>query len=203
MVGAKKGLAVLYWGRMMSVGKKITITLAAALTLFGASYAVIMLFQQHAHYLLLATGVVLVARGIIPLRRYRALEGWGQCTAVVKRIEEREEVMPLSESTRNKYFYPAVEYEYLANGQRHLARAVSLEKENVWVPEVDQWGNPTPLPARWWLSLAPGSELPVFVNPRDEREAVLVRTLNRRRRSHHLALLVAGIILIALWPLLF
>lgn len=188
---------------MISVNKKTTTVIVTALALFAVSSAVVILFPRHAHYLVLAMGGVLVARGFIPLRRYRALEGWAQCTAVVKRIEEREEVMPLSESTRNKYFYPAVEYEYLANGQRHFAHTVSLDKENVWVPEVDQWGNPTPLSARWWLSLAPGSELPVFVNPRDEREAVLVRTLDRRRRSHHLALVVAGIILIALWPLLF
>ena len=182
--------------------KRIVIAIGAALMLLAASYAVIMLFPQHAHYLVLAMGGVLVARGIVPLRRYRALESWAQRTAVVKRIEEREEVVPLSESTQNKYFYPAVEYEYLANGQRHAAQTVSLEKENVWVPEVDRWGNPTPPSARWWLTLAPGSELPVFVNPLNEREAVLVRMLDRRRRSHHLALVVAGMILIALWPLL-
>lgn len=188
---------------MMSVGKKIAITLAAALALFAASSAVVILFPRHAHYLVLAMGGVLVARGIIPLRRYRTLEAWVQRTAVVKRIEEREEVIPLSESTRNKYFCPAVEYEYLSNGQRHVARTVSLEKENVWVPEIDQWGNRTPPSARWWMTLAPGSEVPVFVNPRDEREAVLVRTLDKRRRSHHLALVVAGFILLAVWPLFF
>lgn len=113
----------------MSVGKKIPITLAALLTLLAASYAIIMFFPQHAHYLVLAMGGALLARGGIRLHRYRALERWTQRTAVVKRIEEREEAVPLSESTRNKYFYPTVEYEYLANGQPHLAHTVSLEKE--------------------------------------------------------------------------
>lgn len=187
----------------MSVGKQITVAVALSLTLLIAAFAIILLFPQHAHYLVLAMGGGLVARGIVPLWQYRALAGWTQRTAVIKRIEEREQAVPLSESTRNKYLYPAVEYEYLANGQPQLAQTVSLEKENVWVPEVDQWGTPTPATARWWRTLAPGDEIPVFVNPRDERKAVLVRTLDRRRRSHHLALVVAGVILLALWPLFF
>lgn len=66
---------------MISVNKKTTTVIVTALALFAVSSAVVILFPRHAHYLVLAMGGVLAARGFIPLRRYRALEGWAQCTA--------------------------------------------------------------------------------------------------------------------------
>lgn len=98
-----------------------------------------------------------------------------------------------------KYYYPEVEYEYVANGSIRLGKTVALEKENVWVPEVNAWGDPTSDESRWWLSLQLGDELPVYLNPRNEFEAVLVKDVSSSSRSHYLALLVSGILVGLIW----
>lgn len=165
-------------------------------------YIVIRLFPSDAHYVVLAIGGTLLARGILPLRRYRAAANWVEVPAVITRVEECEYEIALSESVHEKYLYPSMEYEYRVDGRPYRARTVSFEKENVWVPMHDASGKPTAATARWWLAMAPGSEVPAFINPRDVSEAVLVRALQKRRRSHHLALAAAGALLIGVWVVL-
>ena len=168
----------------------------------AAIYIVIRLFPSEAHYVVLAIGGTLLARGILPLRRYRAAATWVEVPAVITRVEECEHEIALSESAHEKYCYPSMEYEYRVDGRPYRARTVSFEKENVWVPMRDASGKPTAATARWWLAMAPGSEVSVFVNPRDVSQAVLVRALRKRRRSHHLALAAAGGLLISAWLVL-
>lgn len=154
---------------------------------------------QYAHHMLLVVAMVLLFLGGGAALQYKAQANWIENKAVLKHIKECEEEVALSAYIRIKYFYPVVEYEYVANGATHSGTRVSYEKENVWVPEVNNWGDPTPIEKRWWLSLKPGEQLPVYINPRNAKEAVLIKTVAKNRRSHHFALITGGVIIALIW----
>lgn len=157
---------------------------------------------QYAHHMLLVVAAVLLFLGGSAVLQYRTRTNWIEKKAILKSIKECEEEVALSVYRKIKYFYPVIKYEYAANGTTHFGTRVSFEKENFWVPEVNQWGDPTPLEKKWWLSLKPGKEIPVYVNPHNAKEAVLIKTVTKNRFSHHLALLASGIIVTLIWLLL-
>ena len=56
-----------------------------------------------------------------------------------------KEEVAISEFSNLKYYYPIVEYEYITNGLAYSGNIVLVEKENIWVPEVNNWGDLTPI----------------------------------------------------------
>ena len=177
--------------KVMLFSMKLIVVLCAGF-LFSAY------FPQHAHYLLLAISVALIFTGSRLLFKYRDQTNWTKGKAVLKIINESEEVTR-SEYSSLKYFYPEIEYEYVVNGTSYLGKVVAYEKENVWVPEINNWGDPTPKEKRWWLMLKPGDELPVYINPLNLNEAVLINSVIKTRRSHHSALIVSGLLVGLIW----
>ena len=108
------------------------------------AFLFIVYMPQHAHHLLLIISAVLVLIGLGSLLKYKEQANWIEGKARLKRINECEEEVAISQYSRLTYYYPEIEYEYVANGATHLGRIVSFEKENVCVPEVYNWGDPTP-----------------------------------------------------------
>lgn len=187
---------------MKPVDTRVLLFSAKLTGLLCVAFLVIIYMPQHAHHLLLVIAAALVFIGMGCLLKYKEQANWIEKKAKLKRINEREEVVVISEYSRLRYYYPEIEYEYVANGPTHLGKIVSFEKENVWVPEVNNWGDPTPKEKRWWLSLKPDDELPVYVNPRDESEAVIIKEVHSSRRSHYLAIIASGFLVGLMWLLL-
>ncbi len=180
-------------------------TLLVSLKLIGLlciAFLAILFLPGYAHHLLLVISAALILSGFGSLLGYREQAKWIEGTARLTSVNEREEEVAVSEYSRIKYYYPEMEYEYMTNGALRSGKSVSIEKENVWVPEVNKWGDPTPEEKRWWLAFKPGDEIPVYINPSDEGEAVLVRDVIKARRSHHLALTAGGFLLGLTWLLL-
>lgn len=165
------------------------------------AFAFITVTPQHAHYLLLVIAATLCFLGSKALLHYKAQSRWIEKKATVKSLTEREEVS-ISQYAKIKYYYPEIEYEYTVNGVRHLASTVSLEKENIWLPEINNWGDPIQPEKKWWLAVKPGDELPVFINPLNEYESVLINIETKSRKSHHLSLIVSGVLLALIWLIL-
>ncbi|MBT2990212.1 MAG: DUF3592 domain-containing protein [Candidatus Thiodiazotropha sp. (ex Ctena orbiculata)] len=154
---------------------------------------------EYAHYILLLVAAILIVVGAGSLLNYRSQSSWLESKATLVSIEEHEEAVAISQYSRLKYYYPTIEYEYTANGKFYSGNRVSVEKENVWIPEVNAWGDPTPVEERWWLSLKPGDDLPVYINPRNHDQAVLIKGASKARSSHHLALLLGGMLVGLIW----
>ena len=163
------------------------------------AFFIMLALPEYSHHLLLVIAALLVLPGIGALIQYRDQNRWIEKKAKLLRVSEFEETVIVSNSRRDNYFYPDIEYEYEVNGVRVICDRVAFEKENVWVPEFNQWGDKTPENKRWWLPLAEGDELPVFVNPRNHQEAVLIKGVDRTRRSHHLSLVLSGLLLVLIW----
>ena len=184
---------------MKPIDTKVLLLALKLIGLLCIAFLVIVYMPQYAHHLLLVISAALVLIGLGSLLKYKEQANWVEKKAKVKSVNECEEEVAISEYARLKYYYPEIEYEYVVNGSTRLGQAVSFEKENVWVPEVNNWGDPTPEEKRWWLSLKPGDELPVYINLRNENEAVLVKGVMKSRRSHHLALIVSGLLVGLIW----
>ena len=170
------------------------------LALVCISGVVILVFPENKHHILLVIAGVLLTAGLGPLIKYNEQSKWGREKATLKSITEKEEIKVIGQyNEKMKYFYPELEYEYSIDGERHSGNTISFERENIWVPETNSWGEPTPEDKRWWHSLSAGDEITIFVNPRNPEETVVYPTVNTRRRSHHLALVLSSIILGLLW----
>ena len=184
---------------MDRVDKKIIFITFVIVGLLCLAYAVINYLPKFSHHLLLVVASGLFFSGLSALIKYKSYSGWVEKLATLIKIEEGEEEIAISEYTRIKYYYPIAEYEYAMDGVKHIGNVVSFEKENVWVPEVDKWGTHTPQKLRWWLSLKAGDKVPVFVNPKNSRQSVLIKTVAKERRSHYIALLFGGIVICLIW----
>lgn len=184
---------------MKAVNLNLISSILKVIILLCAAFIFIFFAPQYGHYILLALGVGLFGYGANSLNQYTNQERWVETKAKLKRIEECEEEVAVSEYYNLKYYYPIAEYEYAAKGVNYTGSVVSLDKENIWVPEVNDWGEPTSIDKRWWASLKPGDEMPVYFNPTNESQAVLIKSIGRSRRSHYLALAAGGILLVVIW----
>ena len=184
---------------MKAVDLKLISSTLKVIALSSLAFIFIIYAPQHRHHVLLLLGVGLTLYGARSLYKYTQQEKWIETEAKIKHIEEHEEEVAISEYSKLKYHYPIIEYEYSANGMTYSGNVVAAEKENIWVPEVNNWGEPTPKEKRWWLTLKPGDVLPAYVKPSEESKAVLIKGIGKSRRSHHLALIAGGAILGVIW----
>ncbi len=179
--------------------KKAVIVTLKLILLLSVAAVIFFLAPQHAHYIILLIAALLISIGAGSLLNYGSQEKWIEGKARLISVEEQNEEVAISQYSTLKYYFPAIAYEYTANGKHYSGNTVSHEKENIWVAEVNGWGDPTPREDRWWLSLKPGDDLAVYINPRNHEETVLVKGASKARRSHHLALIAGGILLGLVW----
>ncbi|MEW8523899.1 MAG: DUF3592 domain-containing protein [Candidatus Thiodiazotropha endolucinida] len=177
-----------------------TLLLAAKLiALLSIAYLAFLFLPLQAHHLLLVISITLILIGGGSFLKYKQHNNWIEDKAKIVDIGEASEIVAIGQYSKLKYFYPVIDYEYAVDGKNYSGNTVSNEKENVWVAEVNGWGDPNPETARWWLSLKPEDDIPVFINPKNHSDTVLVKGASKVRRSHHLALLLGGLLLGLIW----
>ncbi len=149
--------------------------------------------------LLLGLGLIVVSlKGMYP---YFLAKGWRQASAKVVSISETWAYVPLRFWSLRHYF-PKIEYEYEISGRVFRSHRVSFERENIWQPEVDTWGDPNRKNEFFWSNWANGTVIGIYVEPDTPSESVIVRDLNKKRRSHHLAIASGGALITLLWGML-
>jgi len=188
---------------MTSTEKSALLFTAKLIVWLSITFAVMFYLPQHAHHVLLLIALVLSFTGAGALLEYRRQALWKRTNARVDSIREDEQDVAMGKTSCLTYYFPKIEYAYVIDGTAYKGTRVSYEKENVWINEADDWGVPIPEQRWWWRSIQAGDEIPAYVNPRKPHEAVLINRLSKHRRSHHLALLVSGILLALIWLLLF
>ena len=97
------------------------------------------------------------------------------------------------------YLYPEVEYEYSHNGQNYMSTVVADSVRDVWVPEINAFGDKTPEAKKIWQNWVCGAEVPVFINPQNPHQSVLINRPSKKRKSHLLALIVSGLLVFFVW----
>ncbi len=158
-----------------------------------------LLFPDFLHFILLLIALILTASGVKSFISHKQRINWLEGEATIKTIIEQTYLDPHFYGGSTTYFYPEIEYIYTVDGKSLEGSIVSSEKENIWVTEYNNFGDLNSNENRWWIDLKPGDKLPVFINPENFKEAVLVKDFSDSRKSHHLALIVGGLLLLGAW----
>lgn len=182
---------------------RFVVTVLAILLALGLAGLVTLAYPQQAHYLVLLISLGLLTYGVYKLWTAHNRAHWPRVTATLKTVnEESYTVVESQYGPPRKYVFPVVEYEYELSGSKHQSNQVASDIKDIAVPEMDAWGQPSPDSMMFWRSWAAGYTIPAYVNPENKDEAVLVPQLNRERRSHFIALIIGGLLLLAVWCVL-
>ncbi len=152
-------------------------------------------------HILFVLGLALVGFASRRTLPYLLARRWLPARATVISISETWVDVPMRYKPL-KYYFPKIVFEYEIYGRTFRSNRTSFEKENIWQPEVDLCGVPNAKDEFFWAKWIKGTPINVYVNPGNLSESVIVRDLNRKRRSHHLAVMVSGIIVVFLWAVL-
>jgi len=180
-----------------SYRKAIRIILAIIVLLLLA-FLFIFTSPLDAHNIILLIALVLIVIGGGNLLKYKSHQSWFHSTARLTSFEVKKH-KELNQGPPTIYLYPAVEYEYEVDGTVYKNDVVAFEKENIWVLDGYGWDGKLLQSKAKWSQWKVGMELPVFIDPENKEEAVLIVEISKRRRSHHLAFILAGVMLSALW----
>ena len=180
----------------------IHLFISALLLVVGTYLAFILIaIPGMAPHLLLLIGASMMIIGGSKIHSTRKKAQWQQVTAVLNWVDEDSFGViesPYQTSPR-QYHYPVVEYEYEADGTRFQSTTVADSVKDIAVPVIDGWGSKTPESDKFWHSWAKGTSVSVYVNPKDVSDAVLVPMPSKKRRSHYVALVVSGALLLVCW----
>ena len=105
---------------------------------------------EHAHHFLVVLGIAIALRGTTNLVKINGILNWKEYPGKVLDIRDTFEEVSMTPVTSVKYYYPEVTYEYKVEGEKYKNSRVGFELESVWVPEVDNWGQPTPDSEKFW-----------------------------------------------------
>lgn len=147
---------------------------------------------DYANYMLLIFAAVLILSAVKGIVTHWRARGWAKVQGTIKALAEAYDEKTIFYATI-KYFFPAVRYEYEYNGRKYLSDKVAIDKEDIWVPEVNLWGDRIREDEKFWRSWQLGTSVSVYVNPQHPDQSVLIKQVSRQRRSHYLALLIGGL----------
>ena len=164
-------------------------TALAVLVLTVGISAALAVWPQQRYLAAFGIGAGFVLWGLKGLRPYRQARRWVRAEAVIAEIQEAAREITIKYGTI-RYLYPLVRYEYEVDGQKYVGTAASFENENIWVPDDAQ---PDPI----WRHWAAGSPITIFHDPGAPGRSVVFPALGGKRRSHHLAIVAAGCLIVA------
>lgn len=165
----------------------------------GVSGFFILFFPSGAHFVILLFSLSLISVGIRKLYPYFRAKKWIKLQATILDIQEVEESVIQSESGPSKYYYPVIVYQYEYMDSQFQANQVCFEKQNIWLAEYNLWGDKLREQDKFWCNWQVGSEIPVFINPRNPGQSVLITELSPKHRSHHYAIALSGVLLFVVW----
>ena len=136
--------------------------------------------------LLILIGFMLILWAIVHTRPYRVAKKWKQVDGVVLSSSIERHLEPAVYANL-LFLHPHVKYKYEVDGAQYVGEKVSLEKRNELIP-----GDNTD---SYWDKWGPGENVVVYFNPLAPSESVLIPYLQSWRKSHYIALIVAGVLL--------
>lgn len=162
---------------------------------------VVLALPEKAPHLLLMIGALLMAKGGSKINTARKKTKWPKVVAVLRSVDEDEFGTIESEYQKSprQYSYPVVEYEYEIDGKSFRSTKVSDSVKDIAVPAIGNFGSKIPDSEKFWHTWVKGTNVTAYVNPKDPSDAVLVPQLPKKRKSHYVALVVSGVLLLLCW----
>jgi len=162
----------------------------------------ILVFPDIKTTIVLIIALILMAFGLNGIIPYHVAKRWIKVKGTIEVIKEHVEEVWDQQYSATSYYYPLVKYIYNYDGNNYKNDRVSFEKQNIWTDGINLWGDKLPESDKPWHEWVEGKEIDVYINPKTPQESVLIPFLAKKRRSHHLALILSGVIVFVLWMLL-
>ena len=163
---------------------------------------VVYFYPRYAHLVILLIALILIILGAGNILPYWLVRKWQRHEAVITIITEAIEKVPESQYSLKNYYYPLINYHYQYNGQDYDSDKVSFEIENIWLPECNAWGDKLDEKEKFWHGWTQGTIIPIYINTAVPSESVVINRLSKKRRSHHYAVISAGVAILILWAVL-
>ena len=134
---------------------------------------------------LIIIGFCFIAWVSCRLQIYRRAKDWAEVKGRILQAESETFDEPQVYVKVNK-LRPRVRYSYLYSGCEYTGSQVTLEDRSL---KAEASSN------AFWENWSLGSEITVYVNPRDPKESVLLRNPIVARKSHYMALCIVALLL--------
>ena len=126
------------------------------------------------------------------MRKWKIVDGQ------ILSIEEKKKQVFLSIFQAINYHYPDIVYKYSILGKEFTSRNVALNKRDLLVPEVDNYGNANDN-AKFWNNWRANDRIDVYVDPQKPSRSVIVN-LSKKAFAHYVsALILPGVLLLSFW----
>jgi hypothetical protein len=179
------------WARLAKVSLFVIAGVIAAM-------AIAHLSPQYVHYVVLLMAASLLTFGARRFHISSKPKNWLASDATITSIsEESEEVIMLYSAVR--YYYPLVTYKYSYGGDEYASNLVALDKKDIMVPEIDNWGTRMGDDKKFWHDWKIGDVITVYVNPDSPANSVIIVKAVTSSKSQDIAMMLGGLILFLVW----
>jgi hypothetical protein len=141
------------------------------------------------YLIIILVGLILIGAGAYKRSIYKRTDSWIRGEACLLDVRIAEELIPARYGNL-RYSYPRVTYSYSVGGNEYRNSKVSVEFMNTCVHEDYA-------PLELWFGWSKDQRVPLFYNPENPSESVLIKEPTANRRSHYMALFAAGTLIIA------
>jgi len=138
--------------------------------------------------ILLLLGTLLILWGALKLRMYLNAKKWDKTHGILIEVSEGEFKELNLYSTPTVFTYPKAKYKYSVGNEEYFNNAVTFEKRNCF--KYKDGNN------EFWNNWKEGENIDVFYNPSNPAESILIPYMSKNRRSHYLAIIISGLLLI-------
>jgi hypothetical protein len=163
-----------------------------------AALIVAQMAPQYAHHLLLVIALLLALSGFGEMIVRQSRPPWLEYEGRLIRIAEMTAMSETDNGKAETCCYPVAEYEYSVNGRRHTGSIVAHSLETIRQPLSASPADSNTC-RYWWRDKHAGDSVPVYVNPANAGDAVLVRPAAGLPRSHPVAWLTSGLLFALAW----
>lgn len=174
---------------MIYVFRKIGFAFVIGFVLLGLTIALNTYHPDKPFLLIIFVGASLMLWSSVNFLRYYRAKFWLETIATLQSVEVHNAPVP-SGSGKLTYLYPSLIYEFKVYDVRYTGNRASIELENIWVLDYKKKNAP-------WIGWHNDTEISVFYSPKNPEESCVFRDLSRKRRSHHLALFISGVLILA------
>ncbi len=141
-------------------------------------------------YILTIIGITLISLAIYKSRKYFIAKKWQKTKGIFIEVGEVSFEELNLYSYPSAFIYPTTKYEYYVNEKKYINSLVSFEIENITKRKGSNevfWGN--------WKK---GNNVDIYFNPVNHSESVIIPNMLPHRRSHYLAIIISGVLLIVI-----
>ena len=144
--------------------------------------------------LVVLTGLLLILWVVYKTKDYIRSKNWPHTNGNITKLDLQTKIDAIHFYRRHST-YPVVEYEYSVNGKAFVGGNVTFDTRNIFKEKFTEHKYEKYMP---WDSWTIGKEVVVFYNSKNPSESVLIKDLLPYRRSHYLALVITGLILLSI-----